>query len=278
MNKAKVIKSIRNLEKIREIIEISKFDTLNKLKQATEISNSFFEMGMIARDLVNFANKKYRLGKEVKPKKNSKTLWVYMTSPSELMSVNQSKYSKMLKENFNPETDLLVAIGEKAIKDSSRYGFKTIFEDSKVNKEIDTSVPALLSELVFSGEVSSIRFIINSPKGSNEPINIYPMSSLNFKYEADTPKIDKKYKFYPSIKEATKVLANIYISRISTALIMESKQFQLKEKLIRHEGSIKSVDEKIKSKTADMHKLNRKVETEELILVTQIAKRGVHDE
>ena len=278
MNKSKVIKGIKNLEKIREIIEISKFDTLNKLKQATAISNSFFEFAMISKELIDFANKKYKLGKEFRPKKNAKTLWVYMTSPSELMSVNQSKYSKMLKEHFNPETDILIALGAKAIKDSSKYGFKTIFEDSKINKHTDNHVPALLSQLVFSGEVASIRFIINCPKVSDEPVDIYPISSLNLKYEVKTPNITRKYKFYPSIQEAIKNLANIYISKISTALIMESKHFQLKEKLIRHEASIKSVDKKIKLKTSDMNKLNRKMETEELILVSQIAKRGIKDE
>ena len=274
MNKAKVVKSIKNLEKIREIIEISKFDTLNKLKQATELSNSYFEMGMIAKEIIEFANKKYKLSKEVKATKKSKTLWIYMTSPSELMSINQNKYSNMLKNNFNPETDLLIAIGGKAVKDSIKFGYETFFENVNLNHKTDIEISALLSEMVLSGLVSSIRFIINSPKAKEKPVDIYPISSLNFKYEVKSFGIDPKYKFYPSIKDVTKSLANIYISRISTALILESKQFQLKEKLIRHEQSIKSVDENIKSKISDMRKLNRKIETEELILVDQIAKRG----
>ena len=278
MNKSKIIKVIKNLEKIKEIIEISKFDTLNKLKNATKISNSFFEMAMIAKELVKFANAKYKLGKETKFKKNAKILWLYMTSPSKLMSINQNKYSKMLKSNFNPETDLLITIGNRAVKDSIKFGFKTIFEDSKVNKNIENSISSLLSKLVFSGRVSSIKFIMNSPKCPDKPIHIYPINSLNVEYDVKMPKLDKKYKFYPSITDAAKNLSNVYISKVSIALIMESKQFQLKEKLIRHEMSIKSIDEKIKSKISYIHKINRKIETEELIHITQIAKRGPHDE
>ncbi|NQZ65688.1 MAG: hypothetical protein HRT99_00535 [Mycoplasmatales bacterium] len=66
-----------------------------------------------------------------------------------------------------------------------------------------------------------------------------------------------------------------YIHRITYGLIKESQYNYLKEKLIRHEESIKSVDKKISIRTREMNKLIRKNETEELIFVSQTLKKGV---
>ena len=273
MTKAKVEKKIKNLTKINEIIQISKFDTLQKLQKAMEISDTFIQMGLLAKELITFAEKHYKI-KAHKIKAKKSTLWVLITSESEMMATSTIKYQEMVEKGFNKEFDMLIALGEDAKNFSERTKFRTIFMNEKVDDNIEHKTSALITSLLFTGKVSDVKFVLNSPKVGAKPITIFPIDQLNIDMDIEDIKIDKKYKFFPSITTALNSLTNIYISRMTHGLIEEAKTFHLKEKLIKHEGAIKNVDERIAKERMNMSKITRKNETEELILVTQIAKRG----
>ena len=277
MNKAKVKKNIANLKKIKEIIEISKFDTLQKLQKASKISDTYLEMAISAKGLIDFANSTYKIkNKDFKAKTNA-TLWVYVTPDTELMSVSNAKFERIIKNEIDIENDLIIALGDKATKFASENNLNISFADKTSHGHEDTIATSIGTSIIM-GLISTVKFVINSPKVIDKSITIYPLSELNIKVKDQEINVDKNYKFFPSIAHSLKSLTQIYIYRMVYALIKESQYFHLKEKLIRHEGSIKSVDSKIEEKIRDMNKLNRKVETEELILVSQIAKRGGEDE
>ena len=276
MNVSKVKKSIKNLRKIREIIEISKFDTLNKLQKAKKINDTYFEMAYISKGLIEYSDKKYHVkSKLTKKVKKEKVLWIFGTISSSLMATSYATQEKMIKQGFNREIDELVVIGDPAIKFAAKNKITTIYSGKNIDEEIE-KVPLIISSMYILGNVERIKFVSNSSLNGSKPINVLPIKELNVRYSSDT-KIDKNYKFLPSIATTIESLGKIYIQRLLTGLLRETKYFYLKEKLIRHETSIKAVDKKVEDKISDMNKLNRKIETEELILVTQIAKRGDHD-
>ncbi len=277
MNSAKVKKSIENLKKIKGIIEISKFDTLHKLQQAKKITNTYFDMANVAKEMIEFAEKNYKVKSQFpKTFKSGGTLWVYVTIPTSLLATSYIKFDKMILEHYDPEVDSLIAIGKPAVEFAKENKIPTFFESEDLDKE-EERVPSMLSVLHMTGEVGRVKFVINSSMIERDPITILPISELNIPYQP-LETINKKYKFYPSISNAIEGLASAYVSKLSTALIRESKYFYLKEKLVRHEASLSNVDKRIDMKIREINKLNRKIETEELIHVAQIAKRGRTDE
>ena len=277
MNVSKVKKNIRNLKKIREIIEISKFDTLNKLQNAKKINETYFEMAYISKGLIEYSEKKYHIKSVLTKKtKSDKTLWIFATISTSLMATSYSTQEKQIIDGFNKEKDELIAIGEPAINFSKKYNLKTIYLGEDIDIEIG-KLPLIISSMHFIGGIERIKFVSNSSLNGAKPINMLPLKELNVRYSPNN-KIDKSYKFLPSVAITLESLGKIYIQRLLTGLLREAKFFYLREKLIRHETSIKTVDKKIDRKISDMNKLNRKIETEELILVTQIAKRGGNDE
>ena len=278
MTKAKVQKKISNLKKIKEIIQISKFDTLQKLQKSIEISDTFLEMGMMAKELITFAEKQYKI-KAHKIKGKQATLWILITPESELLSTSSAKFKNIIREEFNRDADMLVSLGQEAFDFSElEKDIRTIYKNDKVDSSVEGKVSSLISSLLITGKVSNVKFVLNSPKVGGHPINIFPINELNIDVKTDSIKVDSHYKFFPSLTQALNSLTNIYISRMTYGLIEEAKSFHLKEKLIKHEGAIKNVEERVKKMSMDLRKIARKDETEELILVTQIAKRGVGHE
>lgn len=277
MNKAKVKKNIVNLKKIKEIIQISKFDTLQKLNKETKVSDTYLEMALSAKALIDFAYSTYKIKEKRVKNKINKTLWVYVTPDLELMSISNAKFEKIIKNNFDKENDIIISLGDKAEKFVKRENLNPEFS-SQTTKGHENALAVSIWTFIIKGIVSSVKFVINTPKIKEEAITIFPMHNLNLDTKKLNLRINKHYKFYPSINTSLISITQIYIFRIVHALIKESQYLHLKEKLIRHEASIKSVDAKMELKIRDMNKLNRKQETEELILVSQIAKRGVENE
>lgn len=277
MTKAKIDKKLANLIKIKEIIRVSKFDTLQKLEKAMKISDTFIQMGLMAKNLIKFAEEHYKI-KAHQIKDNHKTVWVLITSESEMLSTSTAKFQNMVEEGFDPNLDMLIALGDEAQGFAERTNFRTIFKSPEVNPVIENKVSSLISSLISAKRATHVKFVLNSPKVGNHPISVFPIEDLNIDTKFEDIAIDKKYKFFPSITVALNSLTSIYISRITQGLIEEAKTFHLKEKLIKHEGALTNVDERIKKVRMQRQKLVRKHETEELILVTQVAKRGGDNE
>lgn len=276
MNKAKVQKNIKNLKKIREIIEISKFDTLHKIQKSAKITDTYFDMALIAKNLLEFVQKEYGIKTSSISTNNVGVLWIFVTPDNGMMKLSNTKFERMLNENYNHETDSVIALGKDATSFAESQKMNLAFSDDESHGH-DHSISNLILSLIENKEIGSVKFVLNSPKIKNEPITILPISEFNLKTENEISKVNKKYKFYPSLPSSVKTILDSYIQRLVTGFIRETNYMYLKEKLIRHEESLKNVDQRIDVKKANLNKLERKIETEELIFVSQTARGGNND-
>ena len=273
MNVAKVKKNIANLKKIKDVINISKFDTLHQLQTTSKITNTFFDMAMISKGLVEFAEKKYPIISALNSKnKKNKTVWIFATVHSSMFASSYVDQEAQIRKGFNVEYDSLMVIGEHAIKFAQKSGFKTIYKSKTIDQSLE-ELPSIISSLHNQKIMTRLKFVSNSSQNLEKPITIIPMRDLNIKHNTVTG-IGGKYKFLPSLSVSLGHLSEIYVERLIEGLSRDVKYFHLKEKLLRAEEALKSVDKKIEEKTREMRKMLRKIETEELTMVSQVAKRG----
>ena len=273
MNVAKVKKNIANLKKIKDVINISKFDTLHQLQTTSKITNTFFDMAMISKGLVEFAEKKYPIVSSLNSKKKkNKTVWIFATVPSSMFASSYSDQELQITNGFDHDVDSLMVIGEHAVKFAQKSGFETIYNNLSLDESID-ELPSIISSLHNQKLMTRLMFVSNSSQNQEEPITIIPMRDLNIKHNTKLD-INNKYKFLPSLSVSLGSLSQIYVQRLIEGLSRDVKYSHLKEKLLRAEEALKSVDKKIEEKTREMRKLLRKIETEELTMVSQVAKRG----
>ncbi len=277
MNIAKTKKNIDNLEKIKDIIKISKFDTLQKLQSTSRITSTFYRMALISKDLVQYAENNYSVTSILNKKSaNPRTVWVFATIHSALTSASYTKQKKEILDGFNKEKDSIIAIGKDGIQFVRDNKLNILFELKEMDEAIE-KLPSMIASLKFTSEMDELKFVSSMTHNDAGPVSILPLDDFDIKLEEKTS-IGKKFKFYPSLEASLEYLSEIYIKRVVEALLRDVKFHTLKEKLIRFEQSIKSVDKKIAERISEMRKLSRKIETEELILVAQIAKRGDNNE
>ena len=69
MNVSKIKKNITNLKKIKEIIEISKFDTLQKIQNAKKVTETYFEIALLSKEILEYSKKKYFMRSKLTSKK-----------------------------------------------------------------------------------------------------------------------------------------------------------------------------------------------------------------
>lgn len=276
-NKKQLQNSVQNLGKIREIIEISKFDTLQKLQHATRISSTFIEFAFYAKNLIHFVSKKYKISGQHIKDKTKRTLWIYATSEKEILSSIDTKFRKILEDGYDHAKDCIIALGDEAVKLATEKGFDIIYKNTSL-EGVEDKVASAINSLFLLRQVSQVKFIVNSPKVTDEAITILPIEKLNIKSKDSLLDFNNKYSIYPSITESLKSLTQTYIFQMSYGLIKEAKYYHLKEKLIKNEESLKAIDDKIDKIKKGVIKIARKQETEEMILVSQIAKKGGRDE
>ena len=272
MNVSKIKKNITNLKKIKEIIEISKFDTLQKIQNAKKVTETYFEIALLSKEILEYSKKKYFMRSKLTSKKikTQGVTWIFATITSKLMASSYDVQEKMLLKLFDKEQDQLIVVGQPAIDFAARHEIDVAHALVDIEVAI-AELPSIISSIQFLEKTSEVKFISNSVYNKQKPITILPMFKLELNYE-HKPQVVKTYRFYPSIGETIESLGKIYVERLIKGLLREAKFLYLKEKLIRHESSIKTVDKKIDEKAAEMNKEMRKTETEELIHITQIAK------
>lgn len=277
MNITELKRDLEKLNKILEIMEVSKFNTIQKLKNAIKISDTLTEISLIARSIIMFSTNNYWIKNKIsKTMKNDSTVFVFITLPKSLLSTSYDRYEKMILQNYKNGIDKFIAIGEPAIEFAKKNNITPIFSATNPDDAIN-SVSSVLTGLHLKEEINRIAFVSTSPKVSTEPAIAMPLSEVNFSTEKFDDFIDKNYKFYPSIIEDLEKLSSLYISRISKAFLQEAKIYFLKDKLVHHEESINSINDLIAKKNKLMKKEKRKMETEDLIFMNQIAKNGGND-
>ena len=274
MDKQKRINQIANLNKLKETIEISKFDTLQKLEKANKISKRFLDVALISKKILSFIKSKYNKNKSKSNKQKENKAWVFITPEKELLSTNIFKFSKILDQEFDKENDYLICIGFAASEFAIKNNYQTIYLNKK-NSDAGDSIGDILTRLVLSNQINRIIFLCDSLRSRKGKINIFPIEELDIHYFKKDELIVNKQIFYPSINNCVDNLLNLYLSKIIKALIIEKNFYYLKEKLIKNENSIKNIDKLIEEKQKQISKDIRKKTTEDLVFMAQISKRGV---
>lgn len=270
MDRAKLIKRVKNLEKIKGIVEIAKFDTLQKLAHAQKIKDHHYESATIAKKIILFSKEKFYISNKLLQKKNNlidRTLWIYITIPSKLIKVSYDKFNRMLNANFNKELDEIIAVGSPAIEWSKNNKFKIYKEFENLN-DSGSLVANLINYVVFSKEFSSIKIVANTPFIKEEPFQLFPIENENF-----DKKEFAKVKFYHSLSSNIANISNTYVENTIEGIFQETYRLFYKEKLIKHEGSITNIDDRMFNLKKELNKIERKKDTEEMIQITQLATK-----
>ncbi len=276
MNLAQTKSSISKLKKVRNIVGVSKFLTLQEISKATKISKQALEMSSIARDIFMSAHKKYNLNLNyIKGNPKKEKLYIYITFPKTLLSSSYDKIEKELLKDFVIGKDKLITIGKIAHDFSVKNKIKEEYHISEFSDFSVHKIAALVTHLYDAGKVSEVNFVLHTSRNERGLLTILPVSKLNIETRLPEEKVVSMNRFYPSVVESMENIKRIYILQNTTAIFHEAKYFNLKEKLLRHEDSLSSIDNKIAERVRDLAKALRKIQTEELILIFQNVKRNV---
>ena len=273
MDKAKVIKRINNLNKIRGIVEIAKFDTLQKLSNAKKTKSHHDKLSTVSKNIISFARSKYHLSALINRKQHERDvtakLWVYVTMTSNLIKTSYEHFDSMISKEFNHAEDQILAIGSPAIKFAKNKKMNTLFESEDIDAN-SKEIAILLNDALTNKKYSKIYIVANTKSTRNEPFQLYPIKDMN----KDAKKEFKNTKFYFSIIDSIINISASYVENTLSGIYQESYINFYQEKLIRHEGSIKNIDERVAKLKSEMNKIHRKEETEEMILVSQITRKA----
>lgn len=272
MDKAKVIKRVNNLKKIKGIVEIAKFDTLQKLSKAKEVKAHHYKMAELSAEVLNFAKSKYKISSLINRKADEKrtkgTLWVYVTMTSNLIKTSYEHFDHMIDAGFNPETDKLIVVGKPAIKFAAKRKYDILLQEDDIKHSVK-NVSSVVNEALTNKLFKTILIVANTRSIKNEPYQLYPLKKIDDKKK----KAFSKTKFYFSIVETIINISASYVENTLNGIYQETYINFYKEKLVRHEGSLKNIDERVDKLKSEINKIHRKEETEEMIQVTQMAKR-----
>lgn len=275
MNLVQTKNSINKLKKIRNIVGVSKFLTLQEISKVSKISKASLEMSSIARDIFMSAHEKYHLnlgfikGNPKKPK-----LFIYVTFTKTLLSSSYDRIEKELLKDFIVGKDKLITIGEIASQFAKKNNIKEEYHIEEYSDIAIHKISALVSHLYETNKISEVSYALQTSRNERGILTILPVSKLNIETRLPEEKVVSQYNFYPSVVDVIENIKRIYILQNTTAILAEAKYFHLKEKLLRHEESISSIDKKIAERSRDLVKAQRKTQTEELILIFQNVKRN----
>ena len=267
MDKSKVKKRLVNLNKIMSIVQIAKFDTIQKIAKTSKNLKHHYEMAKISREVLTFVKDIYgKLWK--KNSENSKKLWIFISIGSPLIKTSYEKYFKIFLENFNKEKDWIIPIGPPAQLFADKNKYKIYKQYDSVEGQEEELAYTLLKGMQIN-DIKEIQLVANIKKVKDKPYQIFPFEDNK---KETTIKL-KKYTFYSSVKEISENIPVPYFKNIISGIVQENLFHFYAEKLVRHENSIKSIEERIVGLRSDLNKENRKKETEDMINVSQRAKR-----
>lgn len=275
MNLVQTKKSIEKLKKIRNIVGVSKFLTLQEISKATKISKNSLEMSSIARDIFMSAHEKYHLNVHyIKGVAHKPKLYIYITFPKTLLSSSYDKIEKELLSRFEIGKDKIITIGEIAEDFAKKYNIQSEYHIKEFSEFAVHKISALITHFYETSKVSEVSYVLHTSRNEDGILTILPLSKLNIETRQAEEKVFSQNRFYPSIVEAMDNIKKVYVLQNTTAILHEAKYFHLKEKLLRHEESLSSIDKRIYERTRDLTKASRKIQTEELILIFQNVKRN----
>ena len=270
----KLTRRIDNLKKIKEIVEISKFDALQKINKATKRRKHHFSIVTQAQNILGFIESKYHLEtpfittKKTK-KQTVKTLWVYLTISSPVLKISYKKYEKIILEQANLKNDSIFTIGKEA-KDFAKANDFKIFESFNSFENHSEDIVSLLNGVAFSNLFNEIKLVTHSLNALKPESQILFPINLPKKSFKNSPL--KQLRFFPSVNKVVESLSNSFISNIVNTVFQESYEYFYRNKLLKNEESLTNIDNILQKVQIKINKLKRKKVTNEVISISQILK------
>ena len=268
MQKAKIEQRIQKLNRLKDVVEIAKFDTLSKLNELEKVTSQHKELARETMNILAFSKQKLAIftPHEKVPKK---ILYVYFSFESKLIKVSHQQQEEMLMKYYNRDTDGLITVGEVA-KTFAHKNNLNVITSYQEGEESARDISYIAENLLENGQYDGIKVIGKMNSADKEPITVYPIGNI----DEETYKMYDKKTFYFSLPYVVENLSSIYMFNRLSGLKGEARYKFYQEKLVMHENSINNIDEKIDSLKYSILKLERKNETEEMITLSQNIRRS----
>ncbi|VEU70202.1 MSC_0622 family F1-like ATPase gamma subunit [Mycoplasmopsis glycophila] len=274
----KIVESKKNITLI-DILKLSKKISIyyERAIQTKHVIESILENHNVDSPLLNsnkLLNNQFAVLKKLNNKHTNKTIWVYITEEEKYSTNSYFKQEKHLSSVFKEE-DLIIAIGERAIRFAKSANYNILFSAQKNDVEIlSTILPSLIENYYQTYGFHDLKFILNSSKIKNNHLDVLPMKNLNFNLNVKSLKFEKaidvqKMKIYPDVKEFVEAELVGYLTYIFYTLLNESSLIYLKYKLVAQNQKINDLEKKYKQMNLHMLRGKRELEVEELSLLSK---------
>lgn len=265
MNKDKILKKIKNLEKVKGIVEIAKVDTMKKLANVSSITSHHYESAKLAQEIMTFATYKLHLKYNQKNLQKLPKLFIYISIPSNLIKMSHDQLNKILLKMFDPSKDKIVTIGKPAFEFAKQQNFQILKSYDELEKIYE--LISIINHAIAFQNYQEIQVIAMSQQFKNQALKIFPIIQQDKKQ-----KIFDSSKFYYSLSENFENIANTYVVNTIKGIYNEAYKVFFKQKLLKHEEALKSIDEKAEFWKIAINKINRKIETEEMVRISATIK------
>ncbi|NQZ65966.1 MAG: F0F1 ATP synthase subunit gamma [Mycoplasmatales bacterium] len=257
MSEFKINKKLATMNKINDIISVSKLKVLDKISKIKRSSIHSLQIATLSIEVFKIANIMYGFESEIyknnfNTKKNINI--VFLEQKMTLSNSFERTLSLFKKNKRKNDLNLVVCDFDIDIPELNGSTFLKSSDIANVSYEIIFRYVSKKYERV--NVFSSI---------SEEFITILPMSE--FKMENNLiKKISVSTNFYPSIEKIIEQSFIDYVSSLLKYFYINGKYYELKNTLLKHESSIESLDKKIDELKKDINKMRQSKITEEILL------------
>ncbi|WP_027123657.1 MSC_0622 family F1-like ATPase gamma subunit [Mesomycoplasma molare] len=271
------------LKRYQNLYSILKISRLNTISEIFKINNNFekkisyiFEIKKAIEKIENKHKIESSFYKN-KKNKNNKKLWIYISEPIEIKTINYNKINELLKEKIDKNKDRIIVIGEIANAFANKENLQVIFsKKNNLNSEIKFQIEQIIINLFLNKEIDEVFFILNTNRIKNWITKVIPMDEFDFQinnYNINEQIIYKdEQTLFPDILNILENLFFNYIKLVVNTLFEESIFFKYKQKLLYETKKMNELEQKIYSVQLAKKEEKRKELTEEIILISQYTK------
>ncbi|AWX69874.1 hypothetical protein DP067_00595 [Mycoplasmopsis anatis] len=284
MNIKKIETKLNNLDKIYKIVESNKNVTLINILKLSKSINNYFERSRYSKELIKTIQNKYNVTHEFlkastfsslfKGKNHFSTIWVYITEVEKFDTDSYKKHEVSLKKNFRLGTDVIVAIGKRAVEFATENNYDIIFQREINEVEVLSNIlPQYLENYLGANGFHNIKFIINSSKISESYITVFPIHENNFNFEQakgithDLSHL-AKVKIYPNTTSFIDNEIHNYLTYVTLSLLTESSLIYEKYNLVVQNKTLNDLEEKRRKIKIKLLNEKREIEVEQFSLLS----------
>lgn len=284
MNLKKIETKLSNLDKIYKIVESNKNVTLINILKLSKSINNYFERSRYSKELIKTIQNKYNVTHEllkastfstlIKGKNHFSTIWVYITEVEKFDTDSYKKHETSLKKNFKVGTDVIVAIGKRAVEFATKNNYEIIFKREINEVEILSNIlPQYLENYLEANGFHNIKFIINSSKISESYITVFPIHENNFNFEQSkgiTHDLSHlaRVKIYPNTTSFIDNEIHNYLTYVTLSLLTESSLIYEKYNLVVQNKTLNDLEEKRRKIRIKLLNEKREIEVEQFSLLS----------